>query len=307
VPIKIQSDLPARAVLEDENVDLIISDRAVMQDIRPIKLLFLNLMPKKEETEIQFARLLGNSPLQIELTLMTTASYKPRNTEPGYLRRFYRSLDDVRDEFFDGIIITGAPVEQLDFEDVNYWQELVAIMDWSRDHCFRRLGICWGGQALLYHFHQIKKHLIGQKLFGVFDHKLTENASRLMKGFTDSFPMPVSRFTENRSEEIQRHQGLDILAESPDAGPGIVRHHDTGDLYVLNHLEYDAHTLAAEYHRDQMEGLETALPLNYFPNDDPDHAPVNYWRPFAFLFITNWIHDLYQSTPFDLSTLHKPD
>ncbi|MGB2097739.1 MAG: homoserine O-acetyltransferase/O-succinyltransferase family protein, partial [Candidatus Puniceispirillales bacterium] len=194
MPIKIQSDLPAREVLENENVDLIISDRAVVQDIRPIKLLFLNLMPKKEETEIQFARLLGNSPLQIELTLMTTASYKPRNTEPGYLRRFYRSLEDVKDDYFDGIIITGAPVEKLAFEDVNYWQELVSIMDWSRKHCFRRLGICWGGQALLYHFHHIQKHLIEHKLFGVFDHKLTENTTRLMKGFTDSFPMPVSRY-----------------------------------------------------------------------------------------------------------------
>ena len=307
MPIKIQSDLPAREVLENENVDLIISDRAVVQDIRPIKLLFLNLMPKKEETEIQFARLLGNSPLQIELTLMTTASYKPRNTEPGYLRRFYRSLEDVKDDYFDGIIVTGAPVEKLAFEDVNYWQELVEIMDWSRKHCFRRLGICWGGQALLYHFHHIQKHLIEDKLFGVFDHKLAENMTRLMKGFTDSFPMPVSRYTENRSQEINSHQGLEILAESPVVGPGIVRHRDTGDLYVLNHLEYDAQTLAAEYKRDRNEGLDTPLPVNYFPDDNPDQAPVNYWRPFAFLFITNWIHDLYQSTPFDLTTLGRQD
>ncbi|MBL6781702.1 MAG: homoserine O-succinyltransferase [Alphaproteobacteria bacterium] len=306
MPIKIQSDLPAREVLENENVDLIISDRAVIQDIRPIKLLFLNLMPKKEETEIQFARLLGNSPLQIELTLMTTASYKPRNTEPGYLRRFYRSLDDVKDDYFDGIIITGAPVETLDFENVNYWQELVTIMEWSRHHCFRRLGICWGGQAMLYHFHHIQKHMIGHKQFGVFDHKLTETKSRLMKGFTDSFPMPVSRYTENRSEEINKHPYLEVLAESPDAGPGIVRHQDTGDLFVLNHLEYDADTLAAEYNRDQKEGLETPVPLNYFPDNNPAHAPINYWRPFAFLFITNWIHDLYQATPFDLTTLDQP-
>lgn len=307
MPIKIQSDLPAREVLETENVDLIISDRAVLQDIRPIKLLFLNLMPKKEETEIQFARLFGNSPLQIELTLMTTASYKPRNTESGYLRRFYRSLDDVKDDYFDGIIVTGAPVETLPFEDVNYWQELQTIMEWSRKHCFRRLGICWGGQALLYHFHKIQKHLIGNKRFGIFDHKLTENTSRLMKGFTDSFPMPVSRYTENLSEEIRTHGELEVLAESPEAGPGIVRHRDTGDLYVLNHLEYDAHTLAAEYDRDLNEGLDTPIPLNYFPDNNPDKTPINYWRPFAFLFITNWIHDLYQATPFDLTTLKKSD
>ncbi len=303
MPIKIQSDLPAREVLEKENVDLILSDRAQTQDIRPIRLLFLNLMPKKKETEIQFARLLGNSPLQIELTLMTTASYTPRNTEPGYLRRFYRSLSDVKDDYFDGLIITGAPVETLPFAEVDYWPELVEIMEWSRQHCFRRMGICWGGQAMLYHFHQIEKHMIGAKRFGVYNHKLNDNTTRLMNGFTDSFPMPVSRYTENRSEEIRRAPMLEVLAESSETGPGIVRHSQSGDLYVLNHLEYDADTLAAEYARDQEVGLNTSLPANYFPDNDISKTPMNYWRPFAFLFITNWIHDLYQATPFDLSEL----
>jgi homoserine O-succinyltransferase len=303
VPIKIQSDLPAREVLEKENVDLILSDRAKTQDIRPIRLLFLNLMPKKKETEIQFARLLGNSPLQIELTLMTTASYTPRNTEPGYLRRFYRHLADVKDDYFDGLIITGAPVETLPFEKVDYWSELVEIMEWSREHCFRRMGICWGGQAMLYHFHHIDKHMIGEKRFGIYNHLLNDNSTRLMNGFTDSFPMPVSRYTENLSEEISNIPMLEVLAESPETGPGIVRHSKSGDLYVLNHLEYDAETLAAEYARDQDSGLNTALPANYFPNNDPGKTPMNYWRPFAFLFITNWIHDLYQATPFDLKEL----
>ncbi len=305
MPIKIQDDLPARTVLESENVDLIISGEAVKQDIRPLKLLLLNLMPKKKETEIQFARLLGNSPLQVELTLMTTASYTPRNTEPGYLRRYYRNLDDVRDDYFDAIIITGAPVETLPFEDVNYWPELQEIFDWSKTHCFRRLGICWGAQALLNHLHDVPKHGLDVKCFGVFDHQVTENMSRLMKGFTDNFPMPVSRYTFNSRDDILAADGLELLAESQIAGPGMVRDKSTGDIFILNHLEYDAETLAAEYHRDADEGLETALPYNYFPNDDPSQVPINFWRPFAYLFMANWLHDLYQATPFDLSNLAK--
>ena len=305
MPIKIQDDLPARTVLEGENVDLIISGEAVKQDIRPLKLLLLNLMPKKKETEIQFARLLGNSPLQVELTLMTTASYTPRNTEPGYLRRYYRNLDDVRDDYFDAIIITGAPVETLPFEDVNYWPELQEIFDWSKTHCFRRLGICWGAQALLNHLHGVPKHGLDAKCFGVFDHQVTENMSRLMKGFTDNFPMPVSRYTFNGRDDILATDGLELLAESQIAGPGMVRDKSTGDIFILNHLEYDAETLAAEYHRDAAEGLETALPYNYFPNDDPTQVPINFWRPFAYLFMANWLHDLYQATPFDLKNLAK--
>ena len=305
MPIKIQDDLPARSVLEGENVDLILSDEAVKQDIRPLKLLLLNLMPKKKETEIQFARLLGNSPLQVELTLMATASYTPKNTEPGYLRRYYRSLDDVRDDFFDAIIITGAPVETLPFDEVNYWPELQEIFDWSKTHCFRRLGICWGAQALLNHLHDVPKHGLDEKCFGVFDHQVTENMSRLMKGFTDNFPMPVSRYTFNTRDDILAADGLELLAESQIAGPGMVRDQQTGDIFILNHLEYDAETLATEYHRDAGEGLNTALPYNYFPDDDPSKQPINFWRPFAFLFMANWLHDLYQATPFDLSTLAK--
>jgi homoserine O-succinyltransferase len=303
MPIKIQHDLPARAVLEEENVDLIFSDAAMQQDIRPLKLILLNLMPKKKETEIQFARLLGNSPLQLELTLMTTASYTPRNTEPGYLRRYYRNLDDIKDEFFDAIIITGAPVEIMPFDEVNYWPELVEIMNWSKTHCFRRLGICWGAQALLNHLHGIPKHGLDAKRFGVFNHEVTENTSRLMKGFTDNFPMPVSRHTFNDRKEIVACDALELLADSVVAGPGMVRDKNNGDIFILNHLEYDAETLAAEYHRDAAEGLSTALPEHYFPDDDPTKTPVNFWRPFAYLFMANWIHDLYQATPFELETL----
>ncbi|XDZ65949.1 homoserine O-succinyltransferase [Alphaproteobacteria bacterium LSUCC0684] len=303
MPIKIQHDLPARSVLEDENVDLIISDAALKQDIRPLRILLLNLMPKKKETEIQFARLLGNSPLQIELTLMATASYTPKNTEPGYLRRYYRSLDDIRDEYFDAILVTGAPVETLPFTEVNYWPELKEIFDWSQQHCFRRLGICWGAQALLYHFYGLEKHQLESKVFGIYDHLVTENTSRLMKGFTDLFPMPVSRYTTNLRDEILAIPELDLLAESRDSGPGMVRDSKSGDIFIFNHLEYDAETLGAEYSRDSETGLGTALPVNYFPGDDPSRPPTNFWRPFAYLFMTNWIHDLYQATPFDLEKL----
>jgi len=305
MPIKIQHDLPARSVLESENVDLIISDDALKQDIRPLRIVLLNLMPKKKETEIQFARLLGNSPLQIELTLMATASYTPKNTEPGYLRRYYRQLDDIRDEYFDAILVTGAPVETLPFQEVDYWPELRDIFDWSQDHCFRRLGICWGAQALLYHLYGIEKHQLQKKVFGVYDHQVTENTSRLMKGFTDLFPMPVSRYTANLREEILAVSQLDLLAESADSGPGMVRDNQTGDIFIFNHLEYDAETLAAEYNRDSSSGLGTALPENYFPGNDPTQAPTNFWRPFAYLFMTNWIHDLYQATPFVLEELSR--
>ena len=303
MPIKIQHDLPARSVLEEENVDLIISNEAMRQDIRPLRILLLNLMPKKKETEIQFARLLGNSPLQIELTLMTTASYTPKNTEQGYLRRYYRRLDDIRDEFFDAILITGAPIETMPFDQVDYWPELVEIFNWSQSHCFRRLGICWGAQALLYHLYGIEKHQSAEKTFGIFNHQVMENTSRLMKGFTDNFPMPVSRYTYNRRDDFEAVDQLDLLAWSAESGPGMVRDGTTGDIFILNHLEYDADTLAAEYHRDAGQGLDTALPANYFPDDDPSAAPVNYWRPFAFLLMANWMHDLYQDTPFDLTQL----
>jgi len=304
MPIKVPDNLPALENLHAEQVDVMAQKQALRQDIRPLRLLLLNLMPKKQETEIQFARLFGNSPLQIELILMTTASYTPRHTEPGYLRRFYRRHEDVRDEFYDALIVTGAPIERLEFEDVAYWKELTEIMDWSRTHCFRRLGICWGAQALLYHFHQVPKHDCGDKLFGVFGHQLKPVPERLMRGFTDNFPMPVSRYTENRRADLES-AGIEILAESDVCGIGMAREPVSGDLFVLNHLEYDADTLGAEYHRDVSQGLDTALPHGYFPGDDPTVAPVNFWRPYAYLLISNWINDLYQATPFDLETLAK--
>ena len=304
MPIKVPDSLPALEVLAKEGVDLIAENAAQNQDIRPLRLLLLNLMPKKKDTEIQFARLFGNSPLQIDMLLMTTASYTPRNTEPAYLRRFYRQLADVRDEYFDALIITGAPVETLAFDAVQYWPELQEILEWSKTHCFRRLGICWGAQVLMKQFHALEKYQMSEKLFGVFDHQLSPSSGRLMQGFTDSFPMPISRYTYNKADEI-RGAGLEILAQSEYAGVGMARCPETGDLYVLNHLEYDAETLGDEYHRDTGEGLETALPKHYFPEDDPQQAPINRWRPFAYLLMANWINDLYRDTPYDLRVLGK--
>ena len=302
MPIRVPNNLPALETLNAEQVDVIPQEMAARQDIRPLRLLLLNLMPKKRDTEIQFARLFGNTPLQVEMILMTTASYTPRNTEAGYLRRFYRQLDDVRDDYFDALIVTGAPIETLPFDEVAYWQELTEIMDWSRSHCFRRLGICWGAQALLWHFFKVPKHQLEAKLFGVYDHRLAPVSGRLMNGFTDRFPMPISRYTMNRTDDIKA-AGLDVLADGVDCGAGMVRDPKSGDLFVFNHLEYDATTLADEYQRDVAGGVATVMPENYFPDDDPMQAPINNWRPFAFLLISNWINDLYQTTPFDLTKI----
>ena len=304
MPIRVPDNLPALRALHAESVDIITQKQAVRQDIRPLRLLLLNLMPKKRDTEIQFARLFGNTPLQVEMILMTTASYTPQNTEPGYLRRFYRQLEDVRDDYFDALIVTGAPIETLPFENVKYWAELTEIMEWSREHCFRRLGVCWGAQALLWHFYKVQKHELKAKLFGIFEHHLSDVSGRLMHGFTDQFPMPASRYTMNRSEDL-RAAGLNVLAEGGECGAGMVRDPETGDLFVFNHLEYDATTIGDEFHRDLAAGLNTSLPKNYFPNDDPSLPPINNWRPFAFLLMANWINDLYQATPFDLSTIAK--
>ena len=303
MPIKVPDSLPAYETLREEDVDLIDSSTAARQDIRPMRVLLLNLMPKKIQTEIQYARLLGASPLQVELTLMTTASYQPRNIGQDYLLEFYRTLDDVREEIYDALIVTGAPVETLPFEEVKYWQELEDIAEWSRTHTFRRLGICWGAQALMKIFHGIEKFQMKEKLFGVFDHNLQQNTgTRLMQGFIDRFPMPVSRYTKNRTKDIEA-AGLVALARSDESGLGMARCSRSGDLFILNHLEYDADTLGQEYFRDKEAGLDTDLPEHYFPNDDVSEEPVNRWRPYAFLLFSNFINELYQDTPFDLSQI----
>ena len=302
MPIKIHDNLPARELLLDEVVDVINSSSAEKQDIRPLRFLLLNLMPKKLQTEVQFARLLGASPLQIELTLMTTETYVPKNTKKEHLIEFYKTLDDIKDNFYDVLIITGAPVETVPFEDVKYWQELKEIILWSSTNVFRKIGICWGAQALLKVLHNIEKYSMKEKLFGVFDHNLNqEKQYRLMQGFINRFPMPVSRYTENKENEIIT-SGLEILAFSKKSGIGMVRCPKTKDLFILNHLEYDAITLKEEFLRDKSENIETEIPENYFPNNDATKDPINRWRPYAFLLFTNFINEVYQDVPFDFVT-----
>ena len=302
MPIKIPDKLPARKILLKESIDVIDKSLAVKQDIRPLKFLLLNLMPKKINTEIQFARLIGASPLQIELTLMTTKSYKPKNTENDYLIEFYKTLDDVKNNFYDVLIVTGAPVEQLPFEDVKYWDELLNILEWSRKNIFRRIGICWGAQVLLKVFHNIEKYQLKNKMFGIFDHQLSENNNRLLHGFTDYFPMPVSRFTENKTNELLA-EGLEILAISDKSGVGMARCPQSKDLFILNHLEYDANTLNEEFLRDKAENIEIVRPENYFPQNDTSQKPINRWRPYAFLLFANFINEVYQDVPFDLNKI----
>ena len=302
MPIKIHDNLPARELLLNEVVDVINSSSAEKQDIRPLRFLLLNLMPKKLQTEVQFARLLGASPLQIELTLMTTETYVPKNTKKEHLIEFYKTLDDIKDNFYDVLIITGAPVETVPFEDVKYWQELKEIILWSSTNVFRKIGICWGAQALLKVLHNIEKYSMKEKLFGVFDHNLNqEKQYRLMQGFINRFPMPVSRYTENKENEIVT-SGLEILAFSKKSGIGMVRCPKTKDLFILNHLEYDAITLKEEFLRDKSENIETEIPENYFPNNDATKDPINRWRPYAFLLFTNFINEVYQDVPFDFAT-----
>ena len=287
MPIKIHDNLPARKLLQNEIVDVIDSSSAEKQDIRPLKFLLLNLMPKKLETEVQFARLLGASPLQIELTLMTTETYSPKNTRKEHLIEFYKTLDEIKNNFYDALIITGAPVETVPFQDVKYWNELKRIILWSSKNVFRKIGVCWGAQALLKVLHNVEKHTMDKKLFGVYDHNLNQDKRyRLMQGFIDRFPMPVSRFTENKKKEIEE-AGLEILAYSPGSGLGMVRCPKTKDLFILNHLEYDAITLKNEFVRDKSQNTQIDIPANYFPNDDINLEPINRWRPYAFLLFTN--------------------
>lgn len=305
MPIKIPNDLPALQQLEKEKVNLIINETAIQQDIRPMKIILLNLMPTKRKTEVQFARLLGNSPLQVELTLMTTSSYQSKNEEKSYLEKFYITLEDIKDQFYDALIITGAPIETLPFEEVGYWKELQEIILWSKTHVFQRLGVCWGAQALMYNLYSIQKHQLEKKLFGIFPHDIKPAGIRLMQGFSNNFPMPVSRYTKTKKEDVLKISDLSILAESEISGLGMVCDYKRGNIYILNHLEYDSDTLKNEYLRDLKDISSSRVPANYFPENNPSKEPENYWRPFAFLLFSNWINQLYQKTPYDLSSLLK--
>jgi len=314
MPIKIHNDLPARAILQREGVQIIDETHAIRQDIRPLRIAVLNLMPDKIRTETQIARVVGSTPLQVEMTLLNTGSYKSRNTPERHLLDFYKTFDQVRDEKFDGLVITGAPVETLPFEEVVYWRELTEIFDWSASNVFGSFYICWAAQAALHHFHGVPKHRLRQKKFGVFRHRIVKPGSPLLQGLNDDFLIPVSRHTETRREDIPRKPGLDILVESPDTGLCLMEEIPRRAVYMFNHLEYDADTLKGEYERDVAEGAAIEVPRNYFPDDDPAREPVNRWRAYAHLLFWNWIGGIYQGTPYDITHIgrgeasgHQPD
>ena len=302
--IKIPDSLPARAVLESENIFVMTQFRALHQDIRPLKVLLLNLMPTKIVTEIQLMRKLSNSPLQVDVDLLYTSSYASRHVSAGHLESFYTTFDQIKDEKYDGMIITGAPVEDFDFEDVNYWPELVEIMEWTKTHVYSTLHICWGAYAGLYYHYGIQKHNTPAKIFGVFPHNIMDNTDPLFRGFDDVFYAPHSRNTEVYEADIRACDELELLATSPQAGLFACSTPDKRQIFVCGHLEYDAETLSTEYFRDKNKGMDIAVPENYFPNDDPSQRPIVNWRAAGQLFYTNWLnYYVYQATPYDLRDL----
>lgn len=306
MPIKIPNDLPAVKTLADENIFVMTEKRAISQDIRPLKILLLNLMPKKIETETQFSRLLGNSPLQVELELIHTKSHTATHVSEDHLLSFYKTFDDVKDNNYDGLIITGAPVEHLPFEEVEYWQELTEIMEWSKTHAHSTLHICWGAQAGLYYHFGIGKQMLDWKLFGVFEHKVDYKKSMLFRGFDDTFMVPQSRHTTIDRAEIEAHPDLKILASSPDCGVYAVMNKKKRQIFITGHSEYDADTLKQEYLRDIALGKPITIPKNYFPSDDPRRTPHVTWRAHANLLFSNWLnYFVYQTTPYDISTVAK--
>ncbi|MFT4962650.1 MAG: homoserine O-succinyltransferase, partial [Paracoccaceae bacterium] len=275
------------------------------QDIRPLRIALLNLMPKKIQTEIQFARLIGATPLQIEFTLIRMSEHQAKNTASDHMESFYRPFSDIQDEKFDGLIITGAPIEHLDFSAVTYWDELRQIFDWTQTNVQSTFGVCWGGMAMINHFHGIKKHILEAKLFGCYRHQNLAPASPYLRGFSDDCVIPVSRWTEMRQPEIDAANNLTTLLGSDEAGPCLVRDPDHRALYIFNHFEYDSDTLKQEYDRDIAEGTPINVPMNYYPNDDPSQKPLNRWRSHAHLLYGNWLTEVYENTPFDLSDIGR--
>lgn len=301
MPIKVQNDLPAKKILEEENIFMMDEKRAMQQDIRPLKIAILNLMPLKEDTEVQLLRSLSNTPLQVDITFLTTDTYVGKNTATSHLEQFYQTHDDVKNRRFDGLIITGAPVEQMEFEEVAYWNELTKIMEWSKTHVTSTLHLCWGAQAGLYYHYGIKKYPLPAKMFGIFEHKLLKRKEPLVRGFDDVFLAPHSRHTETSREEILQNPDLTILAESEEAGVLLVIGGEGKHIFVMGHPEYDRITLDNEYKRDVAKGLEIQLPKNYYPSDDSMQRPNLSWRAHANALYTNWLnYYVYQVTPYEL-------
>ncbi len=307
MPIKIPAELPAYDVLTREGVMVMDEDQAARQDIRPLRIGLLNLMPKKIQTENQFARLIGATPLQIEMHLIRMSEHQTRNTAAEHMESFYRPFAEVEaaGEKFDGLVITGAPIEHLDFDEVTYWDELTRVFDWTQSHVQSTFGVCWGGMAMINYFHGVQKHLLPEKAFGCFRHRNMAPASPLLRGFSDDCVIPVSRWTEMRREEIAEVPGLHILLDSDAVGPCLVEDPRHRALYIFNHLEYDSDTLKQEYDRDVANGTPVAVPSNYYPDDDPACPPQNRWRSHAHLLYGNWINEIYQSTPFDVDAIGR--
>lgn len=304
MPIKIPNKLPAASILERENIFFMTETRALAQDIRPLKVLFLNLMPIKIDTETQFARVLGNTPLQIDLELIAPTSHNSKNTPAEHMLAFYKTFEDVKDNFYDGLIITGAPVEHLPFEGVDYWPELCEIMKWSRTHVYSTLHICWGAQAGLYYHYGIPKVAMEKKLSGIYRHTLESRNTMLFRGFDDTFSVPHSRYTTIERKDVEKVPGLRILASSENAGIYAVAGEKGRQIFLLGHAEYDADTLKKEYVRDVKAGINPHIPENYFPDNDPEKEPVTSWRSSAHLLYGNWInYYVYQGTPYDITKI----
>ena len=305
MPIKIPANLPAHAVLSAEGVMVMDPSHADRQDIRPLRIALLNLMPLKIQTENQFARLIGATPLQIELTLLRMTSHQTKNTSSDHMEQFYKPFSAVRDEKFDGLIITGAPIEHLDFQDVTYWPEMVEVMNLTQSHVHATLGVCWGGMAMINYLHGVKKYELPQKAFGCFRHQNLEPSSPFLRGFSDDFVVPVSRWTEIKQDEISAVPGLKTLLGSSETGPCLVEDPAHRTLYLFNHFEYDSNTLKQEYDRDIANGTPINIPGHYYPRDDPSQTPLNRWRSHAHLLYGNWINEIYQTTPFDRNEIGR--
>ncbi len=308
MPIKVSDSLPAIEILNNENIFVITETRALTQDIRPLEIAVLNLMPTKVETETQLLRVLGNTPLQINVQFVHTKTHISKNTSKSHIETFYKTFDDIKDSKFDGLIITGAPVETLEFEDVDYWDELCQIMEWSKENVTSTFHICWGAQAALYYHYGVPKYEIPEKVFGVFKHHVCPDKKHkmLLRGFDDSFFVPHSRHTEVRKSDIEKVPVLEILAESDDAGVYIVTDKNERRFFITGHSEYDSDTLQKEYLRDIGKGLDIKVPFNYFPDDDPSQNPLVTWRAHANLLYSNWLnYFVYQTTPYDIKTITK--
>ena len=308
MPIRINADLPALEVLESENIFVMTPERGESQRIRPLNILLLNIMPTKQETEIQLLRLLGNTPLQVNVDFLHMASHISKNTSASHLNTFYKTFDEIKDKRYDGMIITGAPVEKMPYEEVDYWKEMCEIMEWSKSNVYSTLHICWGAQAGLYYHFGIQKYLMEKKLSGIYNHTVLNPYHPLMRGFDDNYFAPHSRYTEIRMEDIKKHDELIPLAVSDKAGIHIVATRSGRQFFVTGHAEYDRHTLAKEYFRDLNKGINPDVPYNYFPDDDPSKTPPFTWRSNAHLLVANWLnYYVYQQTPFDLKDLTQID